>query len=112
MARACIKSKAPLKSEGRTGNRGPARLGMADSTRLCSLDADLESLELASRGESGSPMTRSVLLDSRLAEDIVASGSLEKISIVGESPVGFRYPSSDEVICPGSKARAGMIVGP
>ena len=52
-----------------------------------------------------------VLLDSRLAEGIVASGSPEESTIVGESPVGFRYPSSDEVVCPGSKARAGMIVG-
>ena len=53
-----------------------------------------------------------VLFDSRLAEDIAASVSPEKSSIVGEGLVGFRYPSLDEVVCPGSKARAGMIVGP
>ena len=74
-------------------------------------DADLESLELASRGEFGSPMTRRVLLDSRLAEDIVASGGSAKSSVVGESPVGFELPSSDEVVCSGSTARAGVIVG-
>ena len=58
MARDCIKSKASLKSEGRTGNRGPAELGMADSARLCSPDVDLKSSELASRGEFGYAMTR------------------------------------------------------
>ena len=57
-------------------------------------------------------MIRRVLLDARLAEDIVASGSPEKISIVGESLMGFRYPSLDEVAYPESKAEAGMIVGP
>ena len=99
MARDRIKSKASLKSEGRTGNRGPTGLGTADSTRMCSLDADLESSGLASRGEFGSLMTRRVLLDSRLADNIAASGSPAGSSIVGESPVGFKLPSSDEVVC-------------
>ena len=112
MARDRIKSKASLRSEGRTGNQGLAGLGMADSAGPCSLGADLETSELASRGEFGSPMTRRVLLDSRLAEDIVAFGSSAKSSMVGENPVGFKYPSSDEVVCPESKARAGMMVAP
>ena len=96
MARDRIKSKASLKSECRTGNRGPAGLGMADSTRLCLPDADLENSELASRGEFGSPMTRRVLLDSRLAKDIVTSGSSAKRSMVGENPVGLKLPSVGE----------------
>ena len=52
-----------------------------------------------------------VLLDSKLAKDVVASRSREKSSVVGESMVGFKLPSSEEVVCSGSMARAGMIVG-
>ena len=84
---------------------------MVHDTWPCSLGADLESSELASRGEFGSPMTGRVLVDSRLAEDMVASGSLAKSFVEGESPLGFKLPSSDEVVCSGSTARAGMIVG-
>ena len=84
---------------------------MADFARLCSPAADLESSELASRGEFSSPMTRRVLLGSRLAEHTVASGSSAKGSMGGEGPVGFKIPSSDEVACPGSMARAGIVVG-
>ena len=91
--------------------RSEAELAVVHDTWSCSMGADLESSELASEGEFGSPMTGRVLLDSRLAEDIVASGSPEKNSIIGESLVGFRHPSSNEVVCSGSKARAGMIVG-
>ena len=112
MVRDHIKSMASLKSAGRTGNQGPAGLGTTDSTRLSSLDADLEGSALASRGEFGSLMTWRVLLDRRLAEDIVASMPSKKSSIVGGSPVGFRHPSSDEVVCSGYKARVGMTVGP
>ena len=111
MARDRTKSRASFRSEGRTRNWGPAGLGMVDSTRPCSLDADLESSELAPRGMFGSVMTGIALLDSRLAEDIVASGSPARSSVIGESPVGFKLPSSDEVVCSGSMARAGMIVG-
>ena len=111
MARDRIKSKASFKSEGRTGDRGPTGLGTADF-RLCSPDAGLESSKFASSGGFGCPMIGRVLFDSSPAEDIATSGSLEKISIIGEGPVGFRYPSSEEVVCLGSKARVGMIVGP
>src|SRR3990170_6733759 len=111
MARDRIKSKASLKSEGRTGNRGPAELGMADSARLCSPAADLESSELASRGEFGSPMTRRVLLDSRLTEHTVASRSSVKGSMGGEGPVGFKIPSSDEAACPRYIGRGGGVGG-
>ena len=83
---------------------------MVQDTWPCSMGTDLESSELAPRGEFGSPMTGRVLLDSRLAKDMVASGSLAKSSIVGESPVGFKLPSSDELVCSGSKARAGITV--
>ena len=75
------------------------------------MGADLESSELASRGEFGSPMTGRVLFDSRPADSMVTSGSPAGSSIVGESLVGFKLPSSDEVVCSGSMARAGMIVG-
>ena len=110
MVRDHIKSKASLRSEGRTGNRGPAELGMVHDTWLFSKSVDLDSSELASRGEFGSPIIGRVLLDSRLAEDIVASGPPTKSSVVGESPVGFKLPSSDELVCSGSKARAGITV--
>ena len=86
-------------------------LGLVDSTWSCSLDADLESSELASRGRFGSTVTGRALLDSRLAEDIVASGSPARSSVIGESPVGFKLPSSDGVACSRSMAKAGMIVG-
>ena len=112
MARDRIKSTASFRSDGRTRNWGPAGLGMVGSTRPCSMGTDLESSELAPRGDFGSPMTRRVLLDSRLAKDMVASGSPAKSSIVGESPVGFKLPSLDQVVCSGSKARAGTIVDP
>ena len=83
---------------------------MVQDTWPCSMGTDLESSVLAPRGEFGSPMTRRVLLDSRLAKDMVASGSPAKSSIVGESPVGFKLPSLDQVVCSGSTAMAGMIV--
>ena len=111
MARDRIKSKASPRSEGRTGNRGPVGLCVANSARLCSLDADLESSELASRGEFGTPMTRRVPVDPRLAEDVVAFGSSGKRFVVGESPVGSKFPFSDEVVCSGSKAKERMVVG-
>ena len=88
-----------------------AKLGMVHDTWACSTGANLESPELASRGEFVSSMTGRVLPDSRLAEDIVASGSPAKSSVVGESPVVFKLPSSNEVVCSGSMTRAGMIVG-
>jgi hypothetical protein len=83
---------------------------MADSARLCSPDADLESSELASRGEFGSPMTRRVLLDSKLTKHTVASGSSAEGSMGGEGLVGFKIPSSDEVACSGSMVRARIVV--
>ena len=84
---------------------------MVHDTWPCSTGADLESSELASRGEFGSPMTGRVLLDSRLVQGMVASRFPAKSSVVGESLVGFKLLSSDKVVCSGSTARAGMIVG-
>ena len=53
------------------------------------MDADLKSSELASKGESGFPMTGRVSFDSGSADGVVASGSPAKSSLMGESPVGL-----------------------
>ena len=84
---------------------------MADSAMLCSPDADLKSSGLESRDEFGSSMTRTVLLDPRLAEHSATSGSLTKGSMEGEGPMGFKILSSDEVTSSGSMGRAGIVVG-
>ena len=75
-------------------------------------DADLESLELVSRGESHFPMTGRVPFGSGSADGGGASGAPARSSVMGESPAGFTLPSSDRVVRPGSKARAGMRVKP
>ena len=64
----------------------------------CSMDAYLKSSELTSRGESSILMIGRALFDSGFAENTVASGSSAESSVVGESPVGSKLPSSDEVV--------------
>src|SRR5215216_6453610 len=106
MARDRIKSRASFKSEVSTRKQKSAELGKAKASWPCSPSVDLESSELASGGESGFPMTGGTQFDSELADDTVPSGSLVVSFIIAESPVGSKLPSSDLVVCTGSKARA------
>ena len=78
----------------------------------CPMDADLKSSELTSRGEFGLLTTGRTLLDSRSADNMVASGSPAGSSVVGEGPMGFILPSSDKVVRSRSKAMVGTIVDP
>ena len=109
MARDRIKSKASFTSEVWTGKRESVELGRAKASWPCSLGVDLESLELASGGESGFPMISGTQFDSRLANDIVASGSSVVSFVIAEGPVGSKLPSSDSAVCSGSMAIA--VVG-
>ena len=54
-------------------------------------------------------MIKGAWRDSRPAGDVIPSGSPVSSSIVAESPVGFKLPSSDLVMCSRSKAKA--VVG-
>ena len=112
MARDHFKSRASFKSEGWTGNRGPAELGMVNATCLRSMEADLESSELASKGGSGFRMIGRVLFDFRSADNMATSGSPARSSVVGAGPVGFMLPSSDKAVRSGSRARVGNMVDP
>ena len=53
-----------------------------------------------------------VPFDSGSADELLASGSPARSSMMEESPVGFTLPSSDEVVRPGSKAEADTSVDP
>ena len=76
------------------------------------MDAYFDSSELSSRGKSVSPMTGRVLFDSRFTNGAITSGSLVGSSMIGKSPAGPSIPSSDDTICPESKAEAGVSVDP
>src|SRR5215216_5605317 len=110
MARDRIKSRASFKSEVSTRKQKSAELGRAKASCPCSPGVDLKSSELASRGESGFPMIGGAQFDSGLADDTIPSGSPVVSFIIAESPVGSKLPSSDPVVCFGSKARAVVEV--
>ena len=74
------------------------------------MDVDLDSSELTSRGESSFPITGTVPFDFGFADDFVASGFPIGSSVTGESPAALILPSLDDVVCPGSKAEAGMSI--
>ena len=75
-----------------------------------SLAADLESPELESGDVSSLSRTRGVRLDSGLADGTALSGSAVASSIIVESPVDSKLPSSDLAVCSGSRARAAVGV--
>ena len=72
------------------------------------LDVDLESSDLESEGESDALATRGVRFVFGFADDAVPSGSLVTSSITADSPAGSKLPSSDLVVCSGSKAGAAV----
>lgn len=105
MARDCIKSRASFKSELWIGKRESVEEGGTEVPWPSSYDADLESSELVSEGESDSMRIEGAWRDSRPAGDAIPSGSPVSGSIAIESPTGFKLPSSDLVVRSGSKAR-------
>ena len=68
---------------------------------------DFESSDLESEVESVLSMIGGTWTDSEFAVDMIASGSLI-MRFATESPVGSTLPSSDLMVCSGSKARAAV----
>ena len=95
MARDRIKSRASFRSEVWTENQGSAGLTGARASWPRPLDADLESSDLESDGESSTLATRGARFVFGFADDDVQSGSPVASSIIARSPAGSKLPSSD-----------------
>ena len=106
MVRDRIKSRASFKNEVWKGKRESVEQGGTEVPWPSSYDADLESAELVSRGESGFMRIEGAWRDSRPVADAIPFDSPVSGSIAAESLAGFKLPSSDLVMCSGSKARA------
>ena len=103
-----IKSRASFRSEVWTERResvGPAGVRASWPRPL---DVDLESSDLESEGESGTLATWGARFDLGFADDAVPSRSPVAGSIIACNPAGSKLPSSDLVVCSGSKARAAV----
>ena len=111
MARDRIKSRASFKSEVWTGKRESVELGRTEVPWPNRHDADLESSELVSGGESGFVRIEGAWHNSGPADDVIPFGSPVSSSIAAEG--SSKLPSSDLMMCSGSKARAvvGAAVG-
>ena len=108
MARGHIKSRASFRSEVWTEKRESARLTEMRASWLRPFEVDLKSSDLESEGESRTLAKRGARFGFGFADDAVPSRSPIASSIIARSPAGSKLPSSDLVVCSGSKARAAV----
>ena len=109
MATVHIKSRASFRSKVWTEKRESVGLTRLRAYWPRPLDANLESSDLEYEGESGTLATRGAWFVFGFSDDTVPSRSPVASSIIAGSPAGSKLPSSDLVVCSGSKAR--VVVG-